>query len=127
MSWLSPFLGPLAACTPVASAQANSSISPARSGMRWSALAPVGVGLGSTTYNQFHAESVRDGADLHPLGGAAGTAIVGLHHVDAFLQQQIHERVLVVLVLAAGNAHVEGRGQFRIAFVVVRHNRLFIY
>ena len=36
-----------------ASAQANSSISPARSGRRWSALVPVGVGIGSTTYSRF--------------------------------------------------------------------------
>ena len=46
-------LGPLAVPRAVASAQANSSMSPARNGRRWSALAPVGVGIGSTTYSRF--------------------------------------------------------------------------
>ena len=64
--------------------------------------------------------------DLHPLGRTAGAAVVGLDHVGAFLQQKIHEGVLVVFVFAGGDAHVERRRQFRIAFVIVRRQRLFI-
>ena len=45
--------GPCAMPSEIASAQANSSTSPARSGRRWSALVPVGVGIGSTTYSRF--------------------------------------------------------------------------
>jgi hypothetical protein len=75
---------------------------------------------------QFHAEAIGDCRDLHPFRRTAGAAVVRLHHVRALLQQKIHERMLVVLVLACGNTHVERSRQFRVTFVIVRDQRLLV-
>ena len=75
---------------------------------------------------EFEAVAIGDGGDLHPLGDAAGAAVVGLHDVRAAPRDQVGEGIFGVEVLARGDAHVQRLRQLGVAFHILRRQRLLV-